>query len=119
MHEESDFCARAKAQGFQVGVVKGAKLMRMVAATIGRGSALQRYYAIRNMFLYISNNLTGSERIKKMMWELKRMKWSLWDYYSIRYLRTRDKKYLKEAAPTVRGCLDYLLGRFGKAQILA
>lgn len=115
MHEESDFCCRAKKQGFEIGAVRDAKFMRMSAATIGQGSPLQRYYAIRNMFLYISKNLVGIEKIRKMIWELKRIKWSLWDYYFVHYLRTRDKKYLKEAAPTIRGCLDHFLGRFGKA----
>ncbi len=114
MHEESDFCCRAKKQGFEIGVVRDARFMRMVATTIGSGSALQRYYAVRNMFLYISKNLEGAEKIRKMIWELKRMKWAVWDYYLVNYFHTKDKRYLRDVIPTVCGCLDYFLGRFGK-----
>lgn len=117
MHDESDFCCRAKKQGFKIGTVRDAKFMRMVETTIGSGSPLKRYYEVRNMFLYISKNLTGVEKFKKMFWFLKRMKWSIWNYYLVSYFRTRDKKYLKGVVPTVRGCLDYFFGRFGKAQV--
>ncbi|OGW87980.1 MAG: hypothetical protein A3C35_08555 [Omnitrophica bacterium RIFCSPHIGHO2_02_FULL_46_11] len=115
MHEESDFCSRAKGHGFGIGVVKDAKFMRLSATTIGLGSPLQRYYAVRNMFLYISKNLTGREKMRKMLWELKRIKWAVWDYYLLNYFHTGDRKYLNDAVPTMRGCLDYFLGRFGKA----
>ena len=119
MHDESDFCCRAKKQGFKIGTVKNAKFMRMVGTTIGSGSPLQRYYAVRNMFLYISKNLVGVERLRRFIWILRRMKWAILDYYLVNYLRTKDKKYLKDVMPTVRGCLDYFLGRFGKARVIS
>jgi GT2 family glycosyltransferase len=124
VHEETDWCCRAKRKGFHCRLVANAKIWHKVGSSFGsESSPLRTYFSVRNHLLFAERNLpkwsffrlivkntfrllpkfcrvqAGKEMI------LKRLFWALSD-------TKRLWNDLNQKA-TRRGVMDYFLRRFG------
>jgi GT2 family glycosyltransferase len=62
MHEESDWCFRASRIGYKLYVTQRTSLTHLVSVSFGgAGSALQRYFDVRNRLYFAQWNLTASQ----------------------------------------------------------
>jgi GT2 family glycosyltransferase len=63
--EETDFCYRAKAEGFRSFVVPSAKVWHKVSSSSGgKGSLIFHYFKNRNVLLFAEKNLPLSDKLK-------------------------------------------------------
>ena len=63
IHEEADFCLRARQAGFECGIIAEPLVWHKGSSTILRtGKSLQRYYDARNLFLLLWKNQAGTTR---------------------------------------------------------
>lgn len=65
-YEESDWCARVRAEGWRVVYVPQARLWHKVSATMGTTSPATEYYMTRNVMLYLAKNGRGLERVSSL-----------------------------------------------------
>jgi len=69
--EETDFCFRAKAEGYNAVYTPGAKIWHKIAASTGGiASSFRTYYITRNTLLFISKNTDVSTQIKYIIYFL-------------------------------------------------
>lgn len=61
MHEETDWCIRAKEMGYSLLVVPGARVQHKVSATLGSLSEVYLYYVARNWVLVAKKHFRFSE----------------------------------------------------------
>jgi GT2 family glycosyltransferase len=61
-YEETDWCARARANNWRVAYVPQARLWHKVSATMGTTSPATDYYMTRNRLLYLAKNGRGIAR---------------------------------------------------------
>jgi GT2 family glycosyltransferase len=66
-YEETDWCYRARAQGYKIMVVPGSRIWHKVSATNGVDTPLTDYYMIRNSFLFLAKNLSGRTRVEALL----------------------------------------------------
>jgi len=67
-YEETDFCLRAKKNGFKVFFNPESKIHHKGSSSTGRKSPLQTYYMNRNRVLFIRLNFTGSKKYVALMY---------------------------------------------------
>jgi hypothetical protein len=110
IHEESDFCLRARRAGFRCGVIGEALVWHKGSQSFRRsGLRIQRYYDARNLFLLLAKHprLHGARR--------GRMR-SMWEYLKYSYARFEQEREAgcDDAADAVlEGVCDAIQRRFG------
>lgn len=108
--EESDFCLRAIEAGFRCGVVHRSLVWHKHSVSFGRaGKPIQRYYAIRNLWLLIRQHAGGSLRRNWLSSVLLYWRHSFYVYSRELELVNRDG-----ARAVCDGIADAILGRYGK-----
>jgi hypothetical protein len=132
MFEETDFCYRARRQGYRSIIVPEGKVFHKISVSFGGdNSPLYNYFLNRNLLLWAEKNLTRYERIEIGKRKLIEFVKSLFPvhpnaikfasdsgeiqlYGFCNYLNSNRAKY---ADPILvakrRGILDYFLRRFG------
>lgn len=103
MHEETDWCIRAKKKGYRLLVVSNAVAYHKVSATLGFLSDVYLYYVSRN-WLIVSRKLG-----------LIRFFFAVFTEFAIRFpyyfLLLLKKKQIKKLKSYLRGVLDGICGR--------
>jgi GT2 family glycosyltransferase len=110
VHEESDFCLRARRAGFRCGVLGETLVWHKGSSSFARtGKRLQRYYDARNLWLLLHKH--GSPRPQRCgPWEsrLKYLKYLYW-----RYCIEAEEGHPEAANAVLEGLCDALSGRYG------
>jgi GT2 family glycosyltransferase len=116
MWEETDFCCRARAAGFECLFVPKALVWHKISASFKGGDEgyLQNYFMVRNRLLWIERNISFSER---------------WNFYRRVFLpdlsnyirgcispKSNSKRKLKSQVSLV-AVRDYILRKFGDCPI--
>jgi GT2 family glycosyltransferase len=110
VHEESDFCLRARRAGFACGVIGESLVWHKGSSSFKRtGKSLQRYYDARNLLLLLHKH--GSP------WMRQRSRghahWEYLKYVYYRYAIEREQGQPDAADGVLNGVNDALVGRFG------
>jgi GT2 family glycosyltransferase len=66
-YDDTDLCARASKAGWRLMYVPRAKMWHKVSAAMGIDSPTTDYYMVRNSFLFLIRNLSGSKRVAALM----------------------------------------------------
>jgi GT2 family glycosyltransferase len=110
IHEESDFCLRARRAGFHSGVISEALVWHKGSTSFKRtGKRLQRYYDTRNLYLLLRKHpasLSGGRGAARSLVEY--LKYS---YY--RYSLEREGGQDDAAMAVLEGLYDALARQFG------
>jgi GT2 family glycosyltransferase len=110
IHEEADFCLRARQAGFRCGVLDEGLVWHKGSSSFKRtGSRLQRYYDTRNLYLLLKKH-TGSHRAGRgpLPGYMEYVKYS---YY--RYALEREAGHADAADAVLEGLCDALTRRYG------
>jgi len=109
IHEESDFCLRARRAGYRLGVLGEALVWHKGSSAFARtGKRLQRYYDTRNLCLLLGKHAArpGGRGPLRSRWEF--LKYS---YY--RYAIERDAGQADAADAVLEGLCDALARYYG------
>jgi GT2 family glycosyltransferase len=110
IHEESDFCLRARRAGFCCGVLGEALVWHKGSSSFRRaGNRWQRYYDARNLYLLLSKHAATHRRGRGTLRSL----WEYLKYTYHRYAIEREAGHADSADAVVEGVYDALLRRFG------
>ncbi len=109
IHEESDFCLRARRAGFQLGVLGEALVWHKGSSAFARtGKRLQRYYDTRNLCL-----LLGKHAVRPGGRGPVRSRWEFLKYSYYRYAIERDAGHADAADAVLEGLCDALSRYYG------
>ena len=113
VHEESDFCLRAREAGFRCGVIGEAMVWHKGSSSFQRtGKRVQRYYDSRNLYLLLDKHADeqrqGRGRIASMTAYLR--------YVYHRWSIEQENGNADAADAVVEGLYDAMSGRFGPMQ---
>jgi len=113
IHEESDFCLRAREAGFRCGVIGEALVWHKGSSSFQRtGKRIQRYYDARNLYLLLDKHVDeqplGRGRISSMTAYLR--------YVYHRWSIERENGNADAANAVVEGLYDAVSARFGPMQ---
>jgi GT2 family glycosyltransferase len=118
--EESDFCYRAKKNGFKIMTCPRAKVWHKVGASI-KAKSSAHYFWWRNRLLWIERNCSFWEKVRLLVTLLLP---EIFKLYKLKFLKklqllffsnsARKARYRYYAAAT-QGVEDYLFRRFGNA----
>jgi GT2 family glycosyltransferase len=109
IHEESDYCLRARRAGFACGVVAEALVWHKGSSTFGReGKRYQRYYDARNLVRLVAKHggLRGARGVARSLAHHLR-------YAYHRYAIEREHGFDDSATAVVEGLYDAAVGRYG------
>src|SRR5262249_47365002 len=110
IHEESDFCLRARHAGFRCGVFGESLVWHKGSSSFKRsGKRWQRYYDARNLMLLLRKH-TRTHNLGRSSWQ-SRIQYLKYVFY--RYAIERDEGQLDAAHAVIEGLCDALAGRFG------
>jgi GT2 family glycosyltransferase len=110
IHEESDFCLRARQAGFRCGVIGEPLVWHKGSSTFKRTSnGLQRYYDARNLYLLLRKHRLAHHRGRGLLGSW--LEYLRYIYY--RYAIEREHGQDEAADAVVRGLCDALAGRYG------
>lgn len=109
IHEESDYCLRAREHGFRCGVIGESLVWHKHSASFARaGNWRQRYYEVRNLYLLLRKHPpTSCSRSSVKSW----LTYAQHLYYC--YCIEREQHSEQGARAVVQGFCDALYGRFG------
>jgi len=114
VHEESDFCLRAKAAGFKIGVVAEDLLRHRRSASFqeverNTGTSGQTYYDVRNLALLVRKNSKGGAT--------RRNRWRSWfellKYACYSHADAAERNDLPRMLAVSEGTADAMVGRWG------
>jgi GT2 family glycosyltransferase len=109
IHEESDFCLRARRAGFRLGVLGEALVWHKGSSAFAlTGKRLQRYYDTRNLCL-----LLGKHAMRSGGRGATRSRWEFLKYAYQRYAVERDAGHVDAADAVLEGLCDALARSFG------
>jgi GT2 family glycosyltransferase len=111
IHEESDFCLRARRAGFRCGIVSEPLVWHRQSQSFERvGLRVQRYYDTRNLNLLLKRHLNDHDR--------GRTRWRSWmEYYKYAYYRfciEQEAGHVDAANAVVEGVCDAWSQSFGR-----
>jgi GT2 family glycosyltransferase len=109
-YEETDWCVRARKAGWRTVYVPEARLWHKVSAAMGASSPATDYYMTRNVLLFLSKNLQGSQRIWSLAWSIGRTL-RIMAVYSV---KNRTKERLRSRRVRYLALRDAALQRWGK-----
>jgi GT2 family glycosyltransferase len=104
--EETDWCSRARAAGYDLVIVPQAKIWHKISPTQQAASPFIIYYMVRNNLLMLSKSRPGLAFLLPWFFVMKGVLVT-----AFRYL-TSGKKALGKAY--LNGAWDFYMGRFGK-----
>jgi GT2 family glycosyltransferase len=109
IHEESDFCLRAREAGFALGVINRVLVWHKGSQSFkATGRRVQRYFDVRNLALLLRKHPTGAERRSKAQ------SWLAYFRYAYHRFSIEYEAHEKAAANAVlEGVGDALTGRYG------
>lgn len=117
--EESDFCSRAKKQGFEIWTAPKAAIWHKVSSSFSGGKPHMHYFWWRNRLLYIERNLSEEEKkrlYKTLLYpELKKLFRRAFLRLLSRTFAPSPKRALafRRLRAGCRGVLDYYISQFG------
>jgi len=110
IHEESDFCLRARQAGFCCGILGEALVWHKGSSTFkSTGKAAQRYFDARNLLLLLRKHRTyspGRRGPARSICEYVR-------YVYYRYCIEREQEHMTAADAVLEGLSDAVIGRYG------
>jgi GT2 family glycosyltransferase len=110
IHEESDFCLRARQAGFRCGIVGESLVWHKGSSSFKRsGKRWQRYYDARNLHLLLQKH-QHTHRPGRGAWR-SRLEYLKYVYY--RYTIEREEGHADAADAVLEGVCDALGGRYG------
>lgn len=110
IHEESDFCLRAREAGYRCGVMSETLVWHKGSSSFKRqGNRLQRYFDARNLHLLVRKHSSSHEGGKSPF----RSRWQYLKYVYYRYAIEREHGHSEAADAVLEGVCDALQGRFG------
>ena len=111
--DDTDWCFRAKALGFQTLLVNNSSIDHVGSASIGgRLSSLQTYFMTRNRLLFAEKHCTATQRLNLLRWNVWQARQLLKDKGSVgAWTRLTEPKGTMMAFR--RGIRDYVMRRFG------
>jgi GT2 family glycosyltransferase len=110
VHEEADFCLRARRAGFHCGVIGEALVWHKGSSSFRRtGQRLQRYYDARNLYLLLRKHQTHHRR-GRSFWASR---WEYLKYVYYRFTIEREHGHTGAASAVLEGFWDALTGQFG------
>jgi len=113
IHEESDFCLRAREAGFGCGVLGEKLVWHKGSSTFKQtGSRIQRYYDARNLRLLLSKH-NGRHAEGRTRLASSKM---YWKYVYYRYCVEKDNRSPDSARAVLEGVCDGLAGHYGPLQ---
>ncbi len=110
IHEESDFCLRARQAGFECGILAEPLVWHKHSSAFARaGMSLQRYYDARNLLLLLRKHQASQPGGRRAFasW----LEYLKYVYY--RFSIEREQGQDKAADAVLIGLCDALAGRFG------
>ncbi|HVS40427.1 MAG TPA: glycosyltransferase family 2 protein [Gemmataceae bacterium] len=114
IHEESDFCLRARRVGIRCGVLGAALVWHKGSSSFRRnGARWQRYYDARNLALLLSKHAAAHRRGRGVF----RSYWEYLKYAYYRYALEREAGHGDAADAVVEGVHDALTRRFGPHRV--
>ena len=124
--EESDFCTRAKRNGFKIYAVPKALLWHKISASF-LGKPHMHYYWWRNRLLWIKRNQSNKERLDLYKNILFKEIFKVFRHYLLKSIQIKIESFFlrkkisqdkinkhKRYKAGVRGILDFFFSRFGK-----
>jgi GT2 family glycosyltransferase len=109
IHEESDFCLRSQAAGFQNGVIAESLVFHKGSSSFKReGKRLQRYFDSRNLARLLHKH---DGRVHARGWISSRV--HHWKYSYYRYAIERENGFDDSAEAVIEGLYDGLRGHWG------
>jgi hypothetical protein len=84
--EETDFCYRAKRNGYRIVFVPTAKVWHKISSSISIDNPIRTYYLTRNKFIFIKKNATGLIRILFLYYFFF---WDMWQTMWVSFLKRR------------------------------
>ena len=110
VHEETDFCLRARQAGILCGVIGETLVWHKGSSSFGQtGKPWQRYYDARNLYLLLKKHLPTHQR-GRSPWR-SRLEYLKYIYY--RYAIERENGRNDAADAVLEGFHDAMLGRYG------
>ena len=111
--DDTDWCFRAKALGFDTLLVNKARIDHVGSASIGgRLSPLQTYFMTRNRLLFAEKHCSAAQRLGLLRWNVWQARQLLNDRGSVgAWSRLTESKGTMMAFR--RGIRDYVMRRFG------
>jgi GT2 family glycosyltransferase len=110
VHEESDFCLRARRAGFRCGVLGEALVWHKGSSSFERsGKALQRYFDARNLALLLGKHPARRPQQRGPT----RSRWEYLRYVYHRYTIEKERGQEAAADAVLEGLVDGLTGRYG------
>jgi len=109
--DEAEWCARMRRAGHESYVIPAAVIHHKVGGSVP--NLVLRYLMMRNVLLWMSENLPFRRRIFAYPVLLRNLSWNLLNLAGL--LPPKKRYFSKEASRAIiLGWKDYLLGRFGK-----
>lgn len=116
IHEESDFCLRARRAGFRCGILTEGLVWHKGSSSFKRsGRGWQRYYDARNLLLLLRKH-QATHRVARGAWS-SRMEYVKYLYY--RYCHECEANQPEAAEAILRGLNDAIVGRWGPYNVKA
>lgn len=113
IHEESDFCLRAREAGYKCGVINRSLVLHKGSSSFKRtGQRTQRYYDSRNLRLLLKKHL-GVHKEGRGTWASYR---TYWNYLYYRHAIELENGATAAAEAVLHGWHDGMIGRFGVYQ---
>jgi GT2 family glycosyltransferase len=110
IHEESDFCLRARQAGFRCGVLAESLVWHKGSSSFKRsGKRWQRYYDARNLRLLLRKH-HGTNALARGTWR-SRLEYLKYVYY--RYTVEREEGQGDAAVAVLEGVYDAIFGCYG------
>lgn len=111
VHEESDFCLRAKEAGFACGVIGEVLVWHKGSSSFKRsGLPTQRYYDARNLYLLLTKHAGADSRQKSF----SRSRLAYFKYVFYRYAIERENGQHEAAEAVIQGVCDAMARRYGQ-----
>ncbi len=110
IHEESDFCLRARRAGFRCGVLPEPLVWHKGSSSFQReGKPLQRYFDARNLFLLMRKHVGSYRRPPARLRSWRKYLKHVYYFYCL----SRDRGNDAAATAVLDGLHDALCGHFG------
>ncbi len=114
IHEESDFCLRARRAGFRCGVLPEPLVWHKGSSSFQReGKPLQRYFDARNLFLLMRKHVGSYRRPPARLRSWRKYLKHVYYFYCL----SRDRGDDAAATAVLDGLHDALCGHFGPLKV--
>jgi len=111
--EETDFCFRARRDGFEVWTAPIAKIWHKVSSSFTGGKPHMHYFWWRSRLLWIERNCTPEEKKKIYQKVILPEGLKVFRHYLVRSILRSDSEKIRRYKAGCAGIIDYYRGRFG------